>query len=130
MSMMDFQSALAGAPPGAGAPPSDIGAPPPDLGAPPPDVDVAPDTETADYATSLEALDGAEDALHSFIQLDPDEADRAEATKALQIVIKLKASNQQAASDGSLSSLQRALQGGPAGNAGPLAEAAAGAPYG
>ena len=122
MSMMDLQSALAGAPPA--GPPPDMG-PPPDTAADLGASDTGAD-QTSDYSTSLDALDGAEDALHSFIQLDPDEADRAEATKALQIVIKLKASNQQAAADGSMSSLQRALQGGPAANSGPLAAAAGG----
>jgi hypothetical protein len=122
MSMLDFQSALAGGGPpppdmGGGPPPDmGMGAPPPDVGAPPP----PPEAGGGEYGTSLEALDAAEDALHSFIQIDPDEADRAEATKALQIVIKLKASNQDSATSGDLSGLQRALQGGPAATAGPM----------
>jgi hypothetical protein len=115
MSMMDFQSALTG---GGGAPP-DIGGPPggpppglpPDLGAPPPPEPAA--EEEPVFNNSLEALDAAEDALHSFIQLDPDEADRAAAAKCLQEVIKLKAANQQSAQSGDLKSLQRALSGGP-----------------
>src|SRR3954468_11105868 len=98
-SMADFAGAIGGAPPGAGGPPVDLGAgggPPVDMGAdagPPP-----PDQEDpgAQYETSLDALDGAEEALHAFIQLDPDEADRAVAAQCLQNVLKLKAGNQKA----------------------------------
>ena len=64
---------------------------------------------------SMDALDAAEEALHAFIQLDPDHADRAEATKAMQIVIKLKGNQQASAQAGDLSSLQRALGQGPGG---------------
>jgi hypothetical protein len=100
-SMADLASALGG------------GGAPPDPGTPVP----ADDTGTTDgetYSTSLDALDGAEEALHSFIQLDPDEKDRMQATKALQIVIGLKASNQDSAASGDMSGLARALQqGGP-----------------
>lgn len=64
------------------------------------------------YQTSLDALDGAEDALKQFIQLDSDHADRAVAATCLQNVIKLKAKNQQdAMSGGGMTSLSRALQG-------------------
>ena len=122
MSQMDFMSALQGG-----------GGPPPDMGAPPPDADTGGTEEPAEsqgqeFSTSLDALDAAEDAIHAFIQLDPDEADRAEGTKALQIIIKLKASNQDSANAGDLTSLQRALQGGPGATGGALA--AAGPPPG
>lgn len=130
-SMADFASALQG---GGGGPPPDpnAGLPPdPSGGLPPDSATPADDTGVQGgdtYATSLDALDGAEQALHSFIQLDPDEGDRAEATKALGIVIKLKASNQDSSNAGDLTSLQRALQGGPGATAG--AVGAAGPPPG
>jgi hypothetical protein len=112
MSMMDFAGALgadAGAPPG--------GQPPP--GGPPPD-DTAGGGEQ--FTNSLDALDAAEEALHAFIQLDPDEPDRAQGAQALQIVLKLKAANQTSAQSGDMKSLQRALAtAGPPGAAGPLA---------
>jgi hypothetical protein len=130
-SMMDFQNALAGggAPPdaGMGPPPPDMGAPPPpDMGAPPPDLGAAgppdlgaeapPEQDAAgegqQYGNSIEALDGAEEALHAFIQIDPDEADRAIAAKCLEQIIKLKAANQTSTQTGDLKSLQRALAGG------------------
>lgn len=117
MSMMDFQSALAGAPPGAGGglPPEAAGGLPP--GPPPPGAEEAgmppPEGEEApQFTSSLEALDAAEDALHAFVQLDPDEADRAVAARCLEQVIKLKAANQQSVQSGDLKSLQRALSGG------------------
>ena len=117
MSQMDFMSALqgGGAPPDVGGPPAALGGEDLDTGG------MEEPEEGQEFSTSLEALDAAEDALHAFIQLDPDEADRAEATKALQVVIKLKASNQDSANAGDLSSLQRALQGGPAATGGALA---------
>ena len=99
MSMMDFQSALAGAPPDTGGY-EDTGGDTGDTG------------NGSQYSNSLDALHAAEDALHAFIQLDPDEADRAEAAKCLQAVIKLKAANQQSAQSGDMKSLQRALAGG------------------
>ena len=120
-SMMDFASALGGA--GGGPPPG------PPAGGPPPEAETgetAPDQEAPQYSTSLEALDAAEEALHAFIQLDPDEADRAVAGGALQTVLKLKASNQTSAQSGDLKSLARALQGGPAANAGPIGQAIGG----
>jgi len=128
MSMADFASALQGG----GGPP--MGAPPAGLGGEMagPDLDTGgmeEPSEGQEFTTSLEALDAAEDALHAFIQLDPDEADRAEATKALQVVIKLKASNQDSANAGDLTSLQRALQGGPEANGGALAGPPAGGGY-
>lgn len=118
-SMADLAGALGGAgPPGLGPPgPPGVapGGPPVDLGAPPPpDGGTSPDQTTpgGQFADSLEALAAADDALHAFIQLDPDDADRAEATKALQIVLRLKATNQQDAQSGGMKSLQRALAGG------------------
>lgn len=91
----------------------------PPTGAPP---DVAgpggPPAQSQTYSSSLDALDGAEEALHAFIQLDTDEPDRALASQALQIVLKLKAANQQSAQAGDMKSLQRTLAGG--GGAGPV----------
>jgi hypothetical protein len=92
--------------------------PPPDPNAPPDDTGATTDTGQQ-YSNSLEALDGAEEALQAFIQLDPDEADRAEAAKCLQSVIKLKASNQTSAQSGDMKSFQRSLLSGPAGVGGP-----------
>lgn len=112
MSAMDFAAALGGgAPPGAG-PPGVVGggAPPPDLG-PPPEAAAPPGGEDT-FQNSLEALDVAEEALHAFIQLDPDEIDRAQAGQALQTVLKLKAANQKSVQSGDMKSLQRALAGG------------------
>jgi len=103
-SMMDLAAALGGGP--GGPPPG----PPPDGGAAAPD-----DTGQGggDYATSLDALDDAEQALHAFIQLDPDEVDRAQAAKALQIVLGLKGANQKSQQAGDMKSLARALQNTP-----------------
>ena len=112
--MPDLAAALGGAPPGPGGPPVDLGAPPPDGG-------TSPDQTTpgGQFADSLEALNAADDALHAFIQLDPDDADRAQATQALQIVLKLKASNAQDSQAGGMKSLQRALAGAATGAPGP-----------
>jgi hypothetical protein len=96
MSMMELEAALGGPPGGA----------PPEIGVPP------PGEEGAGEGSSIDFLDAAEDALNQFIQVDPDEVDRAEASKALQIVLKLKASNQTDAEQGGMKSLQRALAGG------------------
>src|SRR4029077_8355925 len=85
MSMADFGAALAGGAPPPGGPPPDLG-PPPDAGAPPPPDEAPPETGAGQFENSLEALDVAEEALHAFIQLDPDEADRAQAAQALQQV--------------------------------------------
>jgi hypothetical protein len=105
MSMMDFAGALGGdAGPPMGGPP--MGGPP--MAAPPDDTAAGGE----EYTTSLDALDGAEEALHAFIRIDPDEPDRAEASKALQIILKLKAGNQTSAQSGDMKSLARALQGG------------------
>ena len=122
-SMADLAGALGGASPGPppglgpGGPPVDLGAgggPPVDLGAPPPPPD---DTgQGGEFTSSVDALDAAEQALHAFIQLDEDEPDKALAAQALQTVLKLKASNQQAAQSGDMKGLARALQGaGPPG---------------
>src|SRR5262245_52599513 len=94
MSQM-FADALQGAPPDAG---------PPDTG---------DQGDQDQYANSMEALDDAEQALHAFIQMDHDEPDRAMAGQALQIILKLKASNQQSAQSGDLKSFTRALAGAP-----------------
>ena len=97
MGMQDLMAALGGA--GGGPPPG-----------PPPD-DTAQGGEQ--YETSLDALDGAEEALHAFIQLDHDEPDRALAGQALQIVLKLKAANQNSMQSGDMKGLTRALAGPP-----------------
>lgn len=125
-SMLDLAAALGpggGGPPGAapaGLPPGlgPGGPPPPDQGGPPPDQ--GGDQDQGQYATSLDALDDAEQALHAFIQLDPDEVDRAQAGQALQIVLKLKAGNQKGAQQGDMKSLARALQGGGGPPGGPV----------
>lgn len=107
MSMLDFAGALG---PGAGAPsPLGPGGGPPDAGlaAPPDDTQGGGDQ----YSTSLDALDGAEEALRAFIHLDPDDSDRAIAAQCLQNVLKLKAANQQDSQQGGMKSLQRALAG-------------------
>ena len=120
MSMMDFASALGG---GGQGPPDQGGyGGPPDQGAPPDDTGQGGEQ----FSNSLDALDAAEEALHAFIQLDPDEADRAVAAQCLQNVIKLKAANQQSAQSGDLKSLARALQGGPGANSGPIGAALGG----
>jgi hypothetical protein len=83
--------------------------------APPPD-DTGGDTSGGQtYETSLDALDGAEEALHAFIQLDQDEPDRAAAGQALQIVLKLKAANQQSMQSGDMKGLSRMLASGQGG---------------
>jgi hypothetical protein len=115
MSMMDLQGALGG-PPGGG--PSAIQIPggggepgmDPGMGAPPPEagMEEPPPEEGGD---SISFLDDAEAALTQFIQVDPDEVDRAEASKALQIVLKLKATNQKDTEQGGMKSLRRALSG-------------------
>src|SRR5262245_11575690 len=107
MSMMDFAGGLAGAPPGQ----------PPAIDVPPPGGEEGGGEENEN---SLDALDGAEEALHSFIRLDPDEVDRAEAGKALQIILKLKAANQTDTQQGGMKSLQRALGGGGPVGGGPV----------
>jgi hypothetical protein len=109
-SMMDLAAALGGGPGAAAGPPPGLAGPPPDAGAGPEEPD--------QFQTSLDALDAAEQALHAFIQLDPDEGDRAIAAQCLQNVIKLKAANQQSNQQGDMKSLARALQAGGAG--GPL----------
>lgn len=123
-SMADFAGALGGGGPppglGPGGPPVDLGAgggPPVDLGAAagPPPPDQGTQVQGTQYQSSLDALDGAEEALHAFIQLDPDEADRAVAAQCLQNVLKLKAGNQKAQQSGDMKGLARALQGAGAG---------------
>jgi hypothetical protein len=100
-SALDGLAAALGGPGGA-APPDDTGA---DTG--------GGGVET--YQTSLDALDGAEEALHAFIQLDQDEPDRALAGQALQIVLKLKAANQQSMQSGDMKGLSRMLASGQGG---------------
>jgi hypothetical protein len=102
MSMMDFAGALGG-----GAPPEGGGMPPPEAAAP--QDDNAQGGEQ--YETSLDALDGAEEALHAFIKLDPDDSDKAVAAQCLQNILKLKAANQQDSQQGGMKSLTRALAG-------------------
>jgi hypothetical protein len=60
----------------------------------------------------MEALDVAEEALHAFIRLDPDEPYRAAGAKLLQGVLQLKAANQKSAQAGDMKSLARALSSG------------------
>lgn len=109
MSMMDLQGALGGPP--AGGPPSISVPGEPAGGEAPPEGPVS----------SIDFLDDAEEALNQFIQVDPDEVDRAKASKALQIVLDLKAANQTDTQQGGMKSLQRALAagGGPPGAGGP-----------
>lgn len=94
-SMMDLAGALGG-----GAPP-----------APAPEEETPPE----EGGSSIDYLDDAEEALQAFIQVDPDEVDRAKASQALKIVLDLKAANQQSAEAGDMKSLRRALGGAPAG---------------
>jgi len=63
------------------------------------------------FDNSLDALDVAEEALHAFIRLDPDEVDRAQAGQLLAGVLKLKAANQKSVQSGDMKSLSRALSG-------------------
>lgn len=106
MSMMDLQAALGG---GGGAPGYGGGPlPPPDQGQPLPGQD---EPDQGSGGSSLELLQAAEDALHEFVRVDPDDADKAEASKALQIILKLKASNTEDAQQGGMKSLARALAG-------------------
>jgi len=125
MSMMDLQSALGG-PPGGG--PASISVPAPGAeGEAPPDAGGGGD--------SISFLDDAEEALNQFIQVDPDEVDRAKASKALQIVLDLKASNQTDQQQGGMKSFARALGASGAGAGGAPPEAAgppppAGGPFG
>jgi hypothetical protein len=133
-SMGDLASALQGVPGGAQIAAQDASSPldqnDPDEG-----------KDEKQYTNSLDALDDAEDALEAFIQLDPDEGDRAGAAKALQIVLGLKAANQKSGQAGDLKSLARALQGGgpggglggpggPGGGAGPGGPPGPGGPLG
>lgn len=101
--MSSIMSGLAGALGGGGG-----GYGPPDAGPPP---DAGGDQAPA-YSNSLDALDGAEEALHAFIQLDHDEPDRAVAAECLRNVLKLKASNQQSMQSGDMKGLQRVLSSG------------------
>jgi len=95
MSMMDLQAALGGAP-----------APGPDQGAPMPG-----EEQPESSGSSLDHLLDAEEALQAFIQVDPDDADRAKASQALKIILDLKAANTQDAREGGMKSLSRALGG-------------------
>jgi len=104
---------------GGGGGPPDLGGP---GGPPPQNLDAGPPPDqgaegggdvTSLFQNSIEALDVAEAALHAFIQMDPDQIDRAGAGQALQQVLKLKAANQKSAQAGDAKSLSRALQGAP-----------------
>jgi hypothetical protein len=117
MSMQDFAAALQGGAPTDGPGPPDPNAPvDPTLGPPPDDGSQPggpPDGQGGElFDNSMEALDVAEEALHAFIRLDPDEADRAAAGSLLTGVLKLKASNQKSVQSGDMKSLSRALSGG------------------
>ena len=109
MSMMELQAALGGGgPPGGG--PAEIPIP----GGPPGMPPEGPPPEE-EGGSSIDYLDDAEAALQQFIQVDPDEIDRAKAGKALQIILDLKAANQKSNETGDLKSLRRALGPGPGG---------------
>jgi len=98
----ELGAALGGPPPGA---PAEIEIPGPG----------GPGPGEGGGGSSIDLLDDAEAALHEFIRVDPDEPDRAEAAKALQIILKLKAANQTSNESGDLKSLRRALGSGPGG---------------
>jgi hypothetical protein len=100
MSMMDLQAALGGG----GGP-----MPPPDQGAPLPGQE-EPDPSQGG-GSSLDLLQTAEDALHEFVAVDPDDADKAKASQALKIILDLKAANTADAREGGMKSLSRALAG-------------------
>jgi hypothetical protein len=113
MSMMDLQGAIGGPPDGGpaaitipGGPGGPGPGPGPGAGAGPP---------PGGGGDSIDFLDAAEEALNQFIQVDPDEVDRAKAAQALKIVLDLKASNQTDTEQGGMKSLRRALAGGPPG---------------
>ena len=81
-SMLDALTGGGGPPPG-GPPPG--GPSPYDLDqGPPGPPDQGPPGQGGDYSDSMQALDVAEDALHAFIQMDPDEVDRAQARAILE----------------------------------------------
>jgi hypothetical protein len=63
------------------------------------------------FENSMEALDVAEEALHAFIRMDPDAQDKAQAAKALQVVLGLKGAHQKSVQAGDAKSLSRALSG-------------------
>jgi len=118
--MSSVMSGLAAALGGGGGAPDPTGG----MGAPPPDTGQdmgASDTgdQGSQYATSLDALDGAEEALQSYVQLEPDAGDRAAGSKLLQGVLQLKAKDQQDKQQGNMAGLQRALQANGAGGGGP-----------
>jgi|SRR5215468_7745635 len=119
MSMMDLASALRGGgagPPGGGG--LDIGAPGPGEGAA---EERAEGPQGELFEDSMQALDVAEEALHAFIRMDPDQADKAQAAKALQVVLGLKGAHQKSVQAGDAKSLSRALSGSTAiGRPGPV----------
>jgi len=112
MSMMDLQAALGGGPPQPGGPGLNpeamMGEPVPEeeMGAP-----VPGEEPPEGGGTSLDFLLDAEESLQQFIQVDPDDADRAKASQALKIILDLKAANTQDAREGGMKSLSRALGG-------------------
>lgn len=91
-----------------------LGGPP---GGAPSEIDIpsegGPAPEEEGGGSSIDFLDDAEEALHQFISVDPDEPDRAKAAQALKIILDLKASNQKSNEAGDLKSLSRALSQGP-----------------
>ena len=105
MSMMDLQAALSG---GGGPPPLGGGLMPGGPEGEPLPGEEPPEPE----GSSLDHLLDAEAALQQFIQVDPDDADRAKASQALKIILDLKAANTQDAREGGMKSLTRALSGG------------------
>jgi len=108
MSMMDLQAALGGQ---AGAPPMPAGLEGQPLPGGPEGQPVPGEEQPESSGSSLDHLLDAEEALQQFIQVDPDDADRAKASQALKIILDLKAANSQDAREGGMKSLSRALSG-------------------
>ena len=104
MSMMDLASALRGG----GGPPG-VGTAPGDSENPAEEQSEGPQGEL--FEDSMQALDVAEEALHAFIRMDPDAQDKAQAARALQVVLGLKGAHQKSVQAGDAKSLSRALSG-------------------
>lgn len=105
--MSSAMSGLLGALGGGGAPPPD---PSGGLGGGPSGSPDDTSTGGEQYNDPVEALDAADQALHAYIQMEPDDSDRAVAAQCLQQIIKLKAKDSM-----DLQKLHSALQGAPVG---------------